>query len=303
MARLRGQPDDFVIRYRERVAAVTPAQMMAAARQHLATDRLAIIVVGDARQIRAPLQQLNLGPVRVIDVEGRPVADADLAVSATIPWQPARLAAGTYRYRVVVQGNPLGEETRTVSRGSEGGRNVVTVVTATNIGPFLRQHDTTTFDAATMAPIRVRQTGAFQNQPTFVRLDYEGSPPRVRGAARAPASGQPTPRELTIDTTLAAGTLDDNQLGAVVLALPYAAGARWSMPVFSSGQGNVRTLTVSVTGEETVTTPAGTFQTWKVEVAGLDQTVNMYISKDERPALIKLEIVGAPLAFELTARN
>jgi predicted Zn-dependent peptidase len=300
-ARLRGQPDDFVIRYRERVAAVTPEQMMAAARQHLATDRLAIIVVGDARQIREPLQRLNLGPVRIVSVEGRPISEADLAESARVPWQPARLAAGTARYRVLLQGNPLGEETRTISLGNEGGRGVVTVITATSLGPFLRQHDTTTFDAATMAPIRVRQGGAIQNQPTFVRLDYEGT--RVRGAARAPAPGRPTPQERTIDTTLAAGTLDDNQLGVFVLALPYAAGARWSVPVFSSGQGTVRTVTVAVTGEETVTTPAGTFQTWKVEVAGMEQTVNMYISKDERPALIRLELVGAPLAFELTGRN
>jgi zinc protease len=305
-ARLRGQPDDFVIRYRERVAAVTPAQMMAAARQHLLTDRLAIVVVGDGPQILDRLKALNLGPVRIVDVEGLPLTEADLAPAApgegggSVPWEPARIAPGRFTYRIVVQGNAMGEETRTVARATVEGRDVFTVTTNTVIGPFLRQDDTTTFDAATLAPIRVRQTGAMQNQPTFVRLDYANG--RVRGQARTPQPGGP-PQELTIDTAVAAGTLDDNQLGAIILALPWAAGARWSVPVFSSGQNRVQTLTARVIGEEAVTTPAGTFQTWKVEVSGLDQTVNMYISKERAPALVKLEIVGAPFAFELTGRQ
>lgn len=297
-ARLRGLPDDFVIRYRERIAAVTPVQMMAAARQHLLTDRLAIVVVGDAREILRGLRALNLGPVRLVDVEGEPLEEASLTASATVPWQPDRIRPGTLTYRVLVQGNPFGEETRTITRGTEGGRNVVTVMTATTIGPILRQHDTTTFDAATLAPIRVRQAGTMQNQQLFVRLDYDGG--RVRGQARTPGRGGPTER--AIDTTVAAGTIDENQL-AMMVALPYAAGARFSIPVFSSSEGNVRTLTASVTGEESITTPAGTFETWKVEMTGMDQAVVMYISRETTPVMVKLEIVGQPVSFELTGRR
>lgn len=301
-ARLRGQPDDFVVRYRERVAAVTPAAMMAAARSYLPTDRLAIVVVGDAQQVLSSLRALDLGPIRIVDVDGRPVTEAELAppAGASLPWDPARIAPGTNTYRIMVQGNAFGQETRTIARTDEGGRSVFTVTTNTTLGPILRQDDTTTFDAATLAPVRVRQAGAIQNQPTYVRLDYEGG--RVRGQSRTAQPGR-APEEHTIDTTVAAGTLDDNQLGVAVLALPYAAGARWTLPVFTGGQNAMRTVTVRVAGEESVTTPAGTFDTWKVEVAGLEQTVNMYISKERTPALVKLEIAGAPFAFELTARN
>ena len=301
-ARLRGQPDDFVIRYRERVAAVTPAQMMAAARQHLLTDRLAIVVVGDGPQILGPLKALNLGPVRIVDVEGRPLTEADLAPAAAgpVPWEPARIAPGTFTYRIMLQGNAFGEETRTVARASEGGRDVVTVTTRSVLGPIMRQDDTTAFDAITLAPLRVRQSTTMQNQPGFVRIEYAGG--RVRGQARTVRPGQPA-REMTIDTSVAAGTLDDNQLGVALLALPYAAGARWTLPVFQGGENAIRTMSVRVAGEESVTTPAGTFETWKVEVSGMEQTVNMYISKERAPALVKLEIVGAPLAFELTGRQ
>jgi hypothetical protein len=87
------------------------------------------------------------------------------------------------------------------------------------------------------------------------------------------------------------------------MTLPWAAGARFNIPVFSGGTGTTRTATASVTGEESVTTPAGTFQTWKVDITGLDQTVTMYISKEQAPVLVKLEIVGQPVAFELTGRR
>jgi hypothetical protein len=48
--------------------------------------------------------------------------------------------------------------------------------------------------------------------------------------------------------------------------------------------------------------PAGTFACWKVEVSGGEQTVTMYISK-EHPGIVKLELQGIPVVFELTQRN
>jgi zinc protease len=63
--------DDYFDRYRERVRAVTAADVLRAARAHLHTDRVQIVAVGDPNAIRGPLEALSVGPVTVYDSEGR----------------------------------------------------------------------------------------------------------------------------------------------------------------------------------------------------------------------------------------
>jgi zinc protease len=63
-------PDNYFQEYRDRIAAVTPADVQRVARSHLRIDRLAIIVVGDANTIAEPLQKLGLGEVEVHQAAG-----------------------------------------------------------------------------------------------------------------------------------------------------------------------------------------------------------------------------------------
>ena len=299
-ARLLGLPDDYVIRYRERLGAVTRAQIQAAARRFLTTDRMAIVVVGDGPRILAGLKATGL-PVRIVNTEGAAMTEADLAPRASaVRLDGTRLSAGTTRYRIMLQGtNAVGDETRTVARVTEGGRDAWQVITITNIAVAgLQQSDTTTVDAATLAPIRVRQGGRQQGQETLVRLDYQGG--RVRGQARV--MDRTGPRDITVDTALAAGVVDDNAIAAVIVSLPLAAGGRWTLPVFSGGKNAVLDITATVSGEENITVPAGTFASWKVEVTGGQVPVTMYVAK-ENPVIVKLELQGIPLAFELTERR
>lgn len=63
-------PDDYFQQYRDRIAAVTPAEVQRVAHDHLRIDRLAIVVVGDAAQIATPLAELGLGEVQVQEARG-----------------------------------------------------------------------------------------------------------------------------------------------------------------------------------------------------------------------------------------
>ncbi|HVR30097.1 MAG TPA: pitrilysin family protein [Thermoanaerobaculia bacterium] len=58
-------PDDYFADYRQRILGVTPEAVHAAARQHLRPEALAVVVVGNAREIRAPLEALGAGPLDV----------------------------------------------------------------------------------------------------------------------------------------------------------------------------------------------------------------------------------------------
>jgi zinc protease len=58
-------PEDYFRHHRERIAAVTAEDVLRVAREHLAVDRMAIVVVGAAAEIVQPLEALNAGPVEV----------------------------------------------------------------------------------------------------------------------------------------------------------------------------------------------------------------------------------------------
>ncbi len=60
-------PDDYYVGYRERILAVDAAAVQEAARRRLHPDRAAVVIAGDADQIRAPLEALGIGPVEVVD--------------------------------------------------------------------------------------------------------------------------------------------------------------------------------------------------------------------------------------------
>jgi zinc protease len=64
-----GFPDDYYDHYREGLLAVRPEDVRQAARRRLMPDRAAVVVVGDASELRGPLEALDIGPVEVVDAE------------------------------------------------------------------------------------------------------------------------------------------------------------------------------------------------------------------------------------------
>ena len=69
---LYGLPADFYKTYARRMADTTPAQVQALARKHLRVDDLAIIVVGEAKDVQPALEKI--GKVTVYDQDLKPVA-------------------------------------------------------------------------------------------------------------------------------------------------------------------------------------------------------------------------------------
>ncbi len=66
------RPDDYVMRRAAEIEAMTPAQVTAAARA-IDPDALTWVVVGDLKQIEAPLRAANIGEIKVLDADGRVV--------------------------------------------------------------------------------------------------------------------------------------------------------------------------------------------------------------------------------------
>jgi zinc protease len=69
------RPDDWIFRRKAEIESMTTSQVAEAA---TAIDPAALtwVVVGDLKQIEQPVRALNLGPVTILDADGRPVASA-----------------------------------------------------------------------------------------------------------------------------------------------------------------------------------------------------------------------------------
>jgi zinc protease len=69
-------PDDELDRYRPAIAAVTPADVLRAARAHIRPDDASIVVVGDAANVEAPLREANFGALTVVPPDAPPANSA-----------------------------------------------------------------------------------------------------------------------------------------------------------------------------------------------------------------------------------
>lgn len=289
--KLLGLGEDYLRTYRQRLDAVTAPQILQAARAVIKHDSAVVVVVGDGQALYDKLTPI--APVRIIDVDGEPMTTDELTPEVTaVAFNPDAIAAHRDSFQVLVQGNPFGTRVLDVSR--EGDEWVVTDRMSIPMAG-MQQQSTLHIDAATLATRSFEQTGQMQGQTGEVTVTYEGN--RVFGSSRTP---QPTGvREIAIDTTLAEGTVDAEALEVLLGAMPLEAGAEFTINTFDPSDGTVKPTTIEVTTLEDVTVGAGTFTAYRLELTQGQESMIMWVSQDAPRRVVRAEIVGQPVAFEL----
>jgi predicted Zn-dependent peptidase len=68
-----GRPDDYVVQRKKIIEAMTPAGVQAQASAALHPDSMTWVIVGDVAKIEAGIRALDIGPVVVIDADGKTV--------------------------------------------------------------------------------------------------------------------------------------------------------------------------------------------------------------------------------------
>ena len=64
-----GLEDSFFTEYVPRIEAVSAAEIERAGKQYIASDRFAVVVVGDLSKIEKPIRDANFGPVKVVSMD------------------------------------------------------------------------------------------------------------------------------------------------------------------------------------------------------------------------------------------
>ena len=221
--------------------------------------------------------------------DGKPARDS-LTRRSMSTVDVAQLGARADSFVVLVQGSPLGYQTTSLTRSADG----FAYRTSLQIGPLVQQTMETRF-GADLTPLSVKGSGAVQGVTVGVEVAYSGG--RVKGSSTLPtAAGMKT---TSVDTVVARGTLDDNMIGALVPGLDWKAGASFAAPSMDVSTGATREITLTVTGTESMTVPAGTFQVFRILRGGQEPALTLYVTTTAPHRIVKIAPEGAPVEFVL----
>lgn len=278
---LLGRGPEYVENYRDRIAAVTAADVQRVAQQYLNPAALQMVVVGDALQIFDQVAGFA-DRSTILSIEGERVTLESLQPRASdMTFDASRLEAGTRTYAIMVQGNRFGEMTRTLS--IEGGNYV-------SSGEFAA------------GPMRVQQGVTFS--PAFVPVSATATSPagsmqlaNDAGHVTGTVEQQGSPAR-QVDVTAPQGTLFPGMEDYAVEAADLAATPRFTIPVITE-EGALGQIGVRVIGEEMIEVPAGSFETYHLEQTTSQGTLNVWVRKQAPHVLVQQDLPGAPVLIQL----
>lgn len=288
-ARLYDLPPDYVQTYRVRLGQVTPAAALAAAKAAVRPEAAVIVVVGDGQKVYERIK--GFAPTRILDPEGRRLTPDDLSPkAAALDLDLAALVPRRDSFTIVAQGNPAGWQRGVLERSAAG----FTYTEDVELGGFVKT--TTVLSMSPQGEVRrIQQHGTQMGQAVSVDVTIDGG--RARGTARAPDPQTQQPKTVAIDTSIAAGTIDDNSVQALLPALRWQPGAKWTVSVLSAGQGEIKPWTLTVAGTETIKVGTAGVEAFKVELAGAPFPLTMWISTAAPHRLVRMAVTGQPLEW------
>jgi hypothetical protein len=250
------------------------------------------VVVGDGQSIYDKLAAI--APTRIIDADGSSLTPDDLNPAVTaLELDLTHLAARRDSFQIAFQGNAIGHAVSAlVTEGDALMYWEQTVIPMMG----MTQETSVELNPSTFTSRSVDIVGSFGGRPIETHIVYQDG--RVSGRAQ---DIQPTGEIATVDvdTSIVAGTIDLNLIQPLLPFLSLQPGASFTVNAFDAGSNVVRVVTLKVTGTEEVTVPAGTFSAFRITLSGLEQSAIYFVSTDIPHRVVKTELVGQPVSFEL----
>jgi hypothetical protein len=290
---LLGQPKDHVQTWRQRLAAVTAADVQRVARQHYHPENAVIVISGDANILKPKLEKF--GKVTIVDEEGRPVTAAAPGAATPAAMQtPAGIDATSLKpmtlvYGVVFQGNPVAENTMVLTRAMEAGKDLVKVNSSTS--GMMSATNELIFEAKTFTPISTKMQLQAGAQTLSQQMTLVGG--KVTGNAKLPTGDK------TFDAPVPAGTLLAGMDQFAIMLHNFGAKKDLVIPIFNPQSGTVTNFTAKVVGESKVTVPAGTYDVYELDVSGAEGATRVFLSKGPQSLIVKQEFAAQPVVMEL----
>ncbi len=287
-SRLLGQAKDHVQTWRQKLAAVTAADVQRVARAHYHPENAVIVISGDANVLKPKLEKF--GKITIVDEEGRPVAAAAAAPQpGNVNIDASPIKPMTLVYGVSFQGNPVAENTMVVSRAVVAGKDVVKANSSTS--GMMTATNELVFEAKSFTPVSVVMEMQMGPQTMSQNLKYADG--KIIGTSKMPQG------EKAIDAAAPAGTLLSGMDQFAIMLNNFAVNKEVRLPVFNAQSGTVSNFTAKVVGESKVTVPAGSFDVYELDVTGAEGSMKVFVNKAAPQVIVKQEFAAQPVVMEL----
>ena len=242
---------------------------------------------GGTPEVTARLKEITVDPKTVV------LAKKVDPASVGVPKPAADLQPGTYKYKakLLAGGQEMALDISTTIKEENGMWTAI----GTMQGPMGQATDTSTLEKGTLL-VRTRN---IQQGTVTIKLDFTGN----KAAGTMSINGQEKPVAVDLG-----GPLFADAAGAelTIGALPLAEGYTTTFRNFDVRRQKEKLMQLKVVGLESVTVPAGTFDTFKVELTSADggnDKQTLWIAKDSRKPVkmsaVLAEMGGATLTEEL----
>lgn len=202
----------------------------------------------------------------------------------------SKVPASRDSFVVMVQGQDMGYQVVTTEKTADGLR----VTSEQNIMGGMVASKAEVLVNKDNSMKSVKSNGSAQGQSISSDIAFENG--RAKGKATVP--GMAGLEEKTIDAEVPANVPDQSMLAAIVTSLTLDKGLKYSLPLFAPTKGETIKTELEVTGSESVTVPAGTFDAWVVSVTGVGNGMSIYVDK-AKPRILKIAPVGQPVEMQL----
>lgn len=155
----------------------------------------------------------------------------------------------------------------------------------------------TELDSKTLSPISLKMSGTM-GTAVDIKLNWQGDQVTGHSAmSRAPFKKQ---GKILLDEKLRPQTLE--RTGAIMLAhlMPVTETQPLQINWFNGYDGHSNLIKMSYQGDEQITVPAGTFDTYKIKYSGGAPSQYFWIDK-KQAKVIKIEVIHMPWVYELAA--
>jgi len=213
-----------------------------------------------------------------------------------LPLQTDQIPSGRWVYEVTAGGSHFGELTSTIRRDEDR------IVSTSDLRGSRIQRASLTVQSGSLIPI---ESSTFIYQPgegsTTARITYAASADSlmVNGSIVWSGIGQTTTTPVMIKESFPLrGWFDNQSVDLLICALPLEIGMRWGANLFDPTSNRPIKITIRVVNQTSVTTPAGSFDVWNVEVTGLVGTV-VYLIECNTRVLVAQYLPEQEVRFEL----
>jgi dipeptidyl aminopeptidase/acylaminoacyl peptidase len=241
----------------------------------------------DVATVTLPGAEVDLAKVETAPL---PVVDASLVRPITLK----------YSSSVAISGQEIKlTSIRSISSAEVEGVPVWRMISE-QTSPMGTAADTFDIDAKTLMPVH----RSFSQGPISARVTYTAD--AAKGIIKMGTN------EMPVDVSFPAPVFgDDAALETALIALPLKPGYKTTYRTFNTQMRKVRLMSLEVTGTESVTVPAGTFDVFKIEIKPLDDETGgggtVFVSEDDPRCLVRgtfqlpATAGGGTLTAELTS--